>query len=608
MIRPRWRALVWFGGVFSALVMISSQARACYGPDYQVEFHWAHHPDFPLDRFAAGRLGLLERTYARSYLVVAYRYLTDRPLSAEEQQGAVDLWQRRLNGPGAYLDLEQESPELDRLPSTWEGTRAKLKNIPLEVPIAKSEPREDGRFHTTIPSDLMGEAARALQEREKQWGATDPRLVQWVQAQDQAFGSTPKAAHIPANLPDQAPKEQHRDRSYQIAVAHYLSGHWDQSEAIFREISKDSASPWRKGAWVMQARIWWRRSETLPPEDREGRKGCLMKAAEILKTHDPDHRWLGLGQQVRFAQRAVSARPKDGGLDWTFKAHCLEKAARAEADPLGRARELAALLERRDGTPDFTLDLGDYTILLDRQIHGEAWESGGADKHRTIPPKLLQDDLTEWVYLFREPSGLAYAKAYDHWQSQGSRAWLLLALMQASPESPGLDALLRAGAEVPWSHPSATTIHYHLARLEATRGQREEAHRRLSAGLDRGAADMSPSAINCYRALRLPLAHNLSEAVADAQRLPVGASWLDGMWEPILRRRWEARYPCDEFGIEHPQTQAFFKGYGRIPMLIEGDGAALLNRELPLNRLIEASIPFPVTLECLPDCSESGTG
>jgi len=33
------------------------------------------HPDFPLAKFAAGELGVLQPGYARSYLTVAYRHI-----------------------------------------------------------------------------------------------------------------------------------------------------------------------------------------------------------------------------------------------------------------------------------------------------------------------------------------------------------------------------------------------------------------------------------------------------------------------------------------------------------------------------------------------------
>ena len=54
------------------------------------------HPDVPLEKYAAGRLGIVQPTFARSYLVVAYRYFAGVPLTKDEQFGAETLWSERI--------------------------------------------------------------------------------------------------------------------------------------------------------------------------------------------------------------------------------------------------------------------------------------------------------------------------------------------------------------------------------------------------------------------------------------------------------------------------------------------------------------------------------
>jgi len=53
------------------------------------------HPDVPLARFFQGNLGILKPTFARSYLVLAYRYLSGVPLTEDERAAAHALWQVR---------------------------------------------------------------------------------------------------------------------------------------------------------------------------------------------------------------------------------------------------------------------------------------------------------------------------------------------------------------------------------------------------------------------------------------------------------------------------------------------------------------------------------
>src|SRR5579871_3761657 len=54
------------------------------------------HPDVPLTKYAAGRLGIVHPTFARSYLIVAFRYFSGVPLTKDEQFGADLLWRMRV--------------------------------------------------------------------------------------------------------------------------------------------------------------------------------------------------------------------------------------------------------------------------------------------------------------------------------------------------------------------------------------------------------------------------------------------------------------------------------------------------------------------------------
>src|ERR1700728_3676910 len=69
---------------------------ACAQYSANAVYTFDSHPDLPLDKFAKGQLQLLEKTFARSYLVVAYRYLNNAPLTAPEQTSVDALWEWRL--------------------------------------------------------------------------------------------------------------------------------------------------------------------------------------------------------------------------------------------------------------------------------------------------------------------------------------------------------------------------------------------------------------------------------------------------------------------------------------------------------------------------------
>src|SRR5262249_30903872 len=78
-------------------VMVDPRALFGCGPFFpEIIFTHTIHPDFPLDRFARGELGVLQPTYARSYLLVAYRHLNGDGFDSDEEKALVSLWRERL--------------------------------------------------------------------------------------------------------------------------------------------------------------------------------------------------------------------------------------------------------------------------------------------------------------------------------------------------------------------------------------------------------------------------------------------------------------------------------------------------------------------------------
>ena len=55
-------------------------------------FSFTVHPEYPLENFARGEIGIVQPSYARSYLYVAYRYLKGDGFDQPAQQALVDLW------------------------------------------------------------------------------------------------------------------------------------------------------------------------------------------------------------------------------------------------------------------------------------------------------------------------------------------------------------------------------------------------------------------------------------------------------------------------------------------------------------------------------------
>jgi len=89
------RKLVALSLGLSVLILPILPAYSC-GPFFPYAVYaYRNHPDLPLRKFAEGNIGILQPTLARSYLVIAYRYFTDRPLDKDEQAAAVRLCDSR---------------------------------------------------------------------------------------------------------------------------------------------------------------------------------------------------------------------------------------------------------------------------------------------------------------------------------------------------------------------------------------------------------------------------------------------------------------------------------------------------------------------------------
>jgi len=132
---------------------------------------------------------------------------------------------------------------------------------------------------------------------------------------------------------------------------------------------------------------------------------------------------------------------------------------------------------------------------------------------------------------------------------------------------------------------------FHIARLLLAQHKPEEARPFLDRLVTGGEAQISPSALNLVKALRLPLARSREELVTDLQRIPVGIEWPDGESETPPDSEGDPRlvasWPDAVVAIDHAQAKRFLEAYGARPPFLQGDGAWILNERVPLSLLVE---------------------
>jgi hypothetical protein len=149
-----------------------------------------------LAQFAAGRIGVVQPSYARSYLYTAYRYLSGRSFTPGEQKAMVELWTERLEFSGA-TDPQEWSKGGSKLARRSPACRDREA---IDVYRNREKPNEYENY-VNCNKDSFDTAASTLKERIAKYGADSAALQSWVAAQDVVFSNCASGTAIPEPLP-----------------------------------------------------------------------------------------------------------------------------------------------------------------------------------------------------------------------------------------------------------------------------------------------------------------------------------------------------------------------------------------------------------------------
>src|SRR2546421_2856376 len=355
------KALIALTLILSVSCLFPARTLAC-GPFFtDAIFVFTKHPDFPLENFAGGKLGIVTPTWARSYLVVAYRTLAGNPLSDGEAKDIKSLWDDRLNLNDHYDDSWSKK---------WIETR---KKVPGATAIAevqtyrnREKPHEYEEF-LNCQQDAFQTATATLDERIKKFGAESSQVRDWLAAQDMVFSNCHEGSHVPEPTADQDALVR-ADRAYQIAAANFYSTNFDEAKKQFDAIAKDKTSPYRIVSPYLAARAMLR-------------KGSFAEKAEDARP------------ALAEAEDRLNAVLKDSSLKLSHHAAGrLLNLVRVRLHPEEKTHELAHAILKKDVSDNFKQSVWDYTVLLDKLI-GEDDEG----KKPPIPAGLTSDELSDWI-------------------------------------------------------------------------------------------------------------------------------------------------------------------------------------------------------------------
>jgi hypothetical protein len=542
----RWQAPLVIA-MMAVLLCGTRPALSCGPFSARAVFTYDKHPDLPLARFAAGELGVLEPTYARSYLVVAYRYFTGAALDKEEQKAALALWDERLSHYWENDDSEKWAKAWLEALGKVTGTTAQAK-----PEVYRSEDRKDFYVnYLNCPQDAFRNAADTLNKLIAKYGASSAEAKDFAATQQRVFAVCSEGKEIPEAAAPSASPTIKANRAYQIAAANFYAGNFDAAGKMFGAIAADGSSPFRQIAPYLVARTLIRKA-TLTTEQGKVDNAALAQAQSQLEKILADKNQSALHQSAR------------GLLNFV----------RFRLDPASRLQELAGGLIKKNAGANLKQDLTDYTRLLD-QFTGEAEDS---EKERTFAglPKVGRDaDLTDWVLTFQVQDADALNYSLQKWEKTGATQWLVAALAKINADHPKSAALVEAAAKNRPASPASASIAYHLNRLMIESNRKDEARRRLDALLASSGSSLPPSALNRFLSLRMRVATGLDDFLKRSERVPSGVTY-------------------DEDGRELPmdkdEAPDEVKKSPRVGLSWDEDATKVLNEMMPLSVLKEAAL------------------
>ena len=520
-----------------AIVLLNGTTALACGP-FTLEAVFVHtvHPTYPLAQFAAGRIGLVQPSYARSYLYAAYRYLSGSNFSPSEQRALIELWKQRID----FLS-EDDPAEWSKV---WLEARKKVPGVEdrgeIDVHRAREKPNEY-EFYVNCNKDSFEMATKVLADRTAEYRADPTTLLSWISAQDQVFSNCSSGTSIPDSLPANAGRLAREDRAYQIAAAHFYSANFDEARKRFEEIAAETDGTWRFVAAYMVVRTLIRKASLGAPEQKQ--ESLRLAEGQLAK----------ILADKRFAQQQLHS-----------SATRLANLVRLRLHPKQRLHELGRMLITGKQNDNLKQDLWDYTTLLDQYL-----EVG--DKRVLIADE--GDDLTDWISTIQSASAESFNHSFERWQTTRSDPWLIAALTLADAKDARAGELISQALRVQPPSPSFASARFHAIRLLMESGKTDEARTVLDQLLKNHQAQFDESSFNLLMSKRMLVATTLDEFLTYAARVPAAVSWNDDGRE----------IPADDETVSTEMKD--IKGQPRF----DYDAGMAFNQRIPLSLLKTAA-------------------
>lgn len=536
MKRPRHRGIFLFA--LGTILFLPKVLYDCGSFLTQTLFIAPDGPDFPRENFFRGELGILQPTFRREYLVVAFRYLNGLGLDSTEIE--------------SFFPNVQPPRGLEETPlNIWYAARNRVvgpgPHPPINVyrQVRHTSPQFYFSEYLNCPDDAFLTAAGTLDARIKRFGAGGSGVKDWVQSQDQVFSNCSGPPNIPSPGSPNTPRLFQADRAYQIAAANFYAGNYDTAQKEFEEISKDPSSPWTGIAPYLVARTLIRKATTNFPADSPDQATLSLAEAQI-KTILKDKRRASIHAAAERLLQFVEIR----------------------LDPEKELLKLSRSISSKQPAKALSADVHDYLFLLSTirrraAVHIDPSYPSDDQIFARLSSLRSESELTDWITTFQTNSPRARDHSLQKWEVSHSLPWLVAALGKINATHPKKMELIQAADRIDPQSPAFDSLAYDSLRLVLEAGDRQEALRRLNVLLTQNRSRLPASTRNMLFALRMSFANSLDEFLTYAQRVSVASSY----------------WGFSDRSGSADNRQVFF----------DADSTQVLNTEMPLRLLAVAS-------------------
>jgi len=542
------------------------------GPDFPTAvFVMSDGPGFDYAAYAAGHLGVPQSAYRTRNLMVAYDWLSGRPLSAAEQKLATAVDASFHTGAGPYEPISPPpNPVKDWvdardvvIPPSYPTNADKTNSTANTSPSAtqRAVPNDAYQSFDNCLSDAYANAARTLKARVASYGVKSPEVVEWVRGQNAVFSNCDGSGTLPAPVTTGS-LWLRQDRAYQIAAAHFYALDYTGALATFRAIAADTASPWSALARYLEARTLIRQTsmansvDPTSPDASKLNAGLTTARTELLAMRS-EPRMATLRGAIDDLLDYINIRiqPEQQAVVLAARLH--------SAHPRNFGQALIDLSWARA----FAYGDDDYPLFdASHRTPGELQKIRAAARTANNHDGA---DILDWMDSINVPSTGQRVDPLPHWRATHTTPWLLAAMMRAQPGDPAAPELLASAEKIAPDDPAYIALAYHRLRLSPGNAA---THQQILALLPSIQKSANISTVNLFTDL-------------DAETAPSLEAWLAAAPHQLAAETsWD-----DEVAPDAEVSPCRTKITGPNRLLFDTDSAIALNTEFPLELLAKAA-------------------